>query len=299
MNEHIPLVSIGMPVYDGEHFISRGLDSLLNQDFHDFELIISDNSSTDKTFQICEEYAAKDNRISLNRNLCNIGALNNFKVVLERAKGEYFMWAAVDDYWSTDFISTLLKELEMHLEAGVAMCASNRVRENGNLQDTIRFIDKDDPNSKNYCQMLKNMAKSGKKYNLYIYGLFRTKLLKKAMKICFDVPTWDRVFMCQLTLATHFRYIDKVMYIKTLYARIYKDRWPKEKFSKILESKFSDINILFKLGEMLLRSKIIPWYRKLYLPIALWEYGRLLLLGKFVDKTKQLYMAIKKLFLPS
>lgn len=93
----MPQVSIGMPVYNGEKFIREALDSLLAQTFTDFELIISDNASTDGTEAICREYAAKDSRIRYVRQAKNLGPVANFKYVLDEAVGEYFMWAAHDD----------------------------------------------------------------------------------------------------------------------------------------------------------------------------------------------------------
>src|ERR1035437_6848500 len=92
-----PKVSIGMRVYNGGKYIRRALASLLAQTFTDFELIISDNASTDGTEAICREYAAGDPRIRYVRQGENLGAMANFRFVLNEAGGEYFMWAAHDD----------------------------------------------------------------------------------------------------------------------------------------------------------------------------------------------------------
>ncbi len=105
---HSPQVSIGMPVYNGEPFIREALDSLLAQTFTNFELIISDNGSTDATEAICKEYAEKDVRIRYVRQGENRGAVANFWFVLNEAVGEYFMWAAADDRWDHEWINTLL-----------------------------------------------------------------------------------------------------------------------------------------------------------------------------------------------
>ncbi len=103
-----PQVSIGMPVYNGAQFIREALDSLLAQTFTNFELIISDNASTDDTEAICRDYAVKDARIRYVRQAKNLGATANFKFVLDEAVGEYFMWAAADDVWDVKWIATLL-----------------------------------------------------------------------------------------------------------------------------------------------------------------------------------------------
>ena len=86
MKRKFPLVSIGMSVYNGEKYIRQTLNSLLNQTYKNFELIISDNASTDETKKICEEYAKREKKIKYIRQKENMGATYNFKFVLEQAK---------------------------------------------------------------------------------------------------------------------------------------------------------------------------------------------------------------------
>ncbi len=100
MTRKHPKVSIGMPVYNGDDFIRRALDSVLNQTFTDFEVIISDNASDDETEIICREYAAKDDRISYFRQKTNIGGTDNFLFVLNKAQSSYFSFLAHDDWWA-------------------------------------------------------------------------------------------------------------------------------------------------------------------------------------------------------
>lgn len=108
-----PTVSIGMPVYNGAEYIRETLDALLAQTFTDFELIISDNASTDETAEICREYAERDLRIVYIRQEGNIGARANFQLVLDKARGAYFMWAAADDRLGTSrTLSDLVKSLD-------------------------------------------------------------------------------------------------------------------------------------------------------------------------------------------
>ena len=111
MGQNRPIVSIGMPVYNGEKFIDDALDSLLEQTFTNFELILSDNASTDATESICRNYAKRDSRIKYFRQEKNIGALRNFQFVLDEAVGEYFMWAACDDKWHGSWIASLHKKI--------------------------------------------------------------------------------------------------------------------------------------------------------------------------------------------
>jgi glycosyltransferase involved in cell wall biosynthesis len=117
-----PPVSIGLPVYNGEKYLSLALDSLLAQDYGDFELIIADNASTDRTAEICRQYADRDRRIRFARNDRNLGAVENFNNVFRLSSGEYFMWAAHDDLWHPSYISRCLGALRQ--DARVVLCAS-------------------------------------------------------------------------------------------------------------------------------------------------------------------------------
>lgn len=107
-----PLVSVGLPVYNGERDISRVIGVFLTQTYTNFELIISDNASIDQTEKICLEFAKNDNRVKYFRQTENRGALINFKYVLEVAKGDYFMWAASDDFRDVNFLSECVSILE-------------------------------------------------------------------------------------------------------------------------------------------------------------------------------------------
>lgn len=107
-----PIISIGMPVYNGAKFIRNALDSLLAQTVDNFELLISDNASTDETQKICNEYAKRDTRIRYVRHSENMGAVANFRFVLDKARADLFMWAAHDDTWAPDFLSDAISRLE-------------------------------------------------------------------------------------------------------------------------------------------------------------------------------------------
>jgi len=95
-----PCVTIGLPVWNGEHYLAGCIEALLAQTFQDYELIISDNGSTDRTGEICLEYAARDHRIRYVRQPENRGPFINYNFLLDEAQGEFFMWAPVDDRWS-------------------------------------------------------------------------------------------------------------------------------------------------------------------------------------------------------
>jgi len=112
MNDSDPKISIGIPVYNGEKFIRKCIESVLQQTYKNFELIISDNASTDSTSKICEEYLRKDNRITFVRQNKNMGQNWNFNFLLEKANGEYFVWVAVDTIILPEFIEKNIAVLE-------------------------------------------------------------------------------------------------------------------------------------------------------------------------------------------
>jgi glycosyltransferase involved in cell wall biosynthesis len=107
-----PLVSIGFPVYNGAKFLARAVDSILNQDFSNFELIIADNASTDDTEQICRAYAKNDPRVRYVRNASNIGVNPNHNLVFNLSRGRYFGWAAHDIEQLPGMLGRCVREMQ-------------------------------------------------------------------------------------------------------------------------------------------------------------------------------------------
>lgn len=105
-------VSIGLPVFNGENYVQEAIEAILGQTFTDFELIISDNASTDRTPDLCLAYAACDARIRYVRNDRNIGGSANFRRVFELSSGEYFKWAAHDDVCRPEFLARCVEALD-------------------------------------------------------------------------------------------------------------------------------------------------------------------------------------------
>jgi glycosyltransferase involved in cell wall biosynthesis len=124
-----PKVSLGMPVYNGEAYLAGTLDSILVQTYPDFELIISDNASTDSTREICEAYAARDSRVRYYRNDTNIGAAPNYNRVFELAAGGYFKWTPHDDGYAPQYLERCVDVLER--EADVVLCYPRTVLVDG------------------------------------------------------------------------------------------------------------------------------------------------------------------------
>jgi glycosyltransferase involved in cell wall biosynthesis len=137
------LVSIGMPVYNGERFLRQALKSLLAQDYVHFELIISDNGSQDRSEEICREFIAGDSRIRYVKHAENRGARWNFNYVLRQGRAKYFLWAACDDLWHPTFLGKCVAMLEAHADA--VLCCTE-----------LNFIDGEDhptDHYPNYCNL--------------------------------------------------------------------------------------------------------------------------------------------------
>jgi glycosyltransferase involved in cell wall biosynthesis len=112
MEHNIPRVSVGLPVYNGEEFVGHAIDCILAQTFRDFELVVSDNASTDRTREICESYAARDGRVRYFRNLTNIGLAPNHNRVVDLSRGQIFVWASHDDYIAPDYLQQCVTALD-------------------------------------------------------------------------------------------------------------------------------------------------------------------------------------------
>lgn len=185
----LPQVSIGLPVYNGEKHIRGALDSLLAQTFSSFELVISDNASTDQTAAICHGYAARDPRIRYLRQKDNIGAAANFQFVLLQARCEYFMWAGADDRWDAGWLAALVKGLTPGVS--ISFGSSMGFLEDGATEKRIAFSSLDGPRT---LRMLKFYfwSEYNHKANI-IYGLFRAAELRNGVAEVFSEGDANRV----------------------------------------------------------------------------------------------------------
>ena len=128
-----PLVSVGLPVYNGETYLRESIESILNQTYSHLELVISDNGSTDSTREICQEYAQRDQRITLLLNDQNRGAAWNYNRVFAHAGGKYFRWTAADDLCDAHHLEACVDILEKQPDVVLAYPRSSIIDETGAL----------------------------------------------------------------------------------------------------------------------------------------------------------------------
>jgi glycosyltransferase involved in cell wall biosynthesis len=199
------LVSVGMPIYNESEHIAKTIESVLNQSFKDFQLIISDNASNDDTRDICRNYANIDSRIRFIENSVNTGASENFKQVFEVSKSKYFVWISGHDLWHQNFLSTCLKELEDNPSIVLCYPTSIWIDENEQKIGPIgRGIDTRglDPISR-FQVMLWGMG-----YGSPIYGLLRSSILDRVSLGTKTVGP-DHILLSELSLLGDIAYIDE------------------------------------------------------------------------------------------
>ena len=167
-----PAVTIGLPVYNGAATVGRAIIALLGQTFADFELIISDNASTDATEEICHDFARRDERIRYIRQPRNRGPAANFAFVLAEARAPLFMWAAADDHWQPDFLAANVEVLGTNprVIASVSRVAMPGLADAGTRPLRGTFVRK-------VRQLVRENAGNSR-----FYGLFRTGVLCRAFE---------------------------------------------------------------------------------------------------------------------
>ncbi|MGT2429918.1 glycosyltransferase family 2 protein [Cupriavidus basilensis] len=173
-------LKIGVPVYNGAQFVADALQSLVDQSFGDWEMLIADNASNDGTSEICRAFAAKDARIKYVCHASNLGPVANFKHVLDWADSQYFMWAAADDVWGKGFLESCIGRLEKDRRLGMAFTGlevidsfGQKIRE---CPDIPEFTG--GANSTTIAKYVWSPEFHGKA-NL-IYSVFRTEICKQA-----------------------------------------------------------------------------------------------------------------------
>ena len=176
-----PLVSIGLPVYNGERYLEQSLRSLLAQTFADFEIIVGDNGSTDRTPQIVASLAAQDSRVRYVRNCKNRGLVFNFNRVFELSQGHYFRWHAYDDFCKPRFLEQCVAALQEDEEAIGAFSLGYQVDGNDDVvtRDVDESLKLDLSSSKPADRMRAAITRNG--WSGVIHGLFLRDALAPLM----------------------------------------------------------------------------------------------------------------------
>ena len=212
MPKNQPLVSIGIPVYNGERYLEQTIDLILSQTYSNFELIISDNGSVDRTQAICEKYGSKDKRIKYHRNEKNLGAAPNYNLVFELSSGEYFKWADYDDPLAPDFILRCVEILEKNSDVVVSYPKAKFIDEKGD------FIEDYDPQPD--ASSTKPQVRFGRLLLDHDHrlaqasGLMRSQILRKTV-LHGSYPCSDEVLLAHLGLLGRFYEIpERLFYLR-------------------------------------------------------------------------------------
>ena len=215
-----PKVSIGLPVYNGERFLTQALDSLLAQTFTDFEVIICDNASTDSTAAICQSYVGRDSRIRYYRNDKNVGAARNFNRTFELARGEYFKWFAHDDMLAPTYLEKCVDALDK-LPKSVVLCFPRRymMTPDGKLLDHDPYLVRtffERGEAFHDISFARLVMVDASRFPIFVFGLMRTAAARKTRLIGAFIAS-DLIFSAEMRLVGRFHEIPEQLYYQRLH----------------------------------------------------------------------------------
>jgi hypothetical protein len=204
------LVTVGLPVYNGEATVATAIRSVLDQQYERLELIISDNASQDGTEEICREFAGSDARVSYHRQPENIGLLNNFCYVITRANGEYFKWLGDDDWIHPSFISRCATALAAEPTLVLVTTQQSYLDDDGNIQTSPYGGDalRSDRSIERFHEMLRLLNESPLLLDPLYALMRRTKVVPiRRANMLFE----DQIFAAKLALTGPFGRLDEVL----------------------------------------------------------------------------------------
>lgn len=206
-----------MPVYNGEPYLEEAIRSILSQSYGDFEFIISDNASTDRTEQICRDYASQDNRIVYTRNKENLGAAKNFNRVFHLASGPYFRWFNADDVSAPELHERCIQVMDANQEAALCYGKTAIIDDNGRI--TEHYDDNLDLQQESASDRFLAFFKSVGFTNA-IYGLMRTSMVARTMLFGDgSYPAADIKFMAEMTLYGKFIEIPEQLFFRRMHEK--------------------------------------------------------------------------------
>ena len=208
MENSTPLVSIGLPVFNGENFVAQALRCLLDQTFTDWELIISDNCSTDRTWSVCSEFAARDRRIRLYRSERNLGVTPNYNRVFELSRGKYFKWITHDDCFDPQFIERCLQALMNNPKTVLAFPKLVHVDSEGRtIREQVGDLSITDATPESRVSHLMMLERETTDIYWSQFGLIPKNTLKKTQVMGLFGGS-DQVLLLELALHGHFEQVE-------------------------------------------------------------------------------------------
>jgi len=202
-----PKVTIGLPVYNGARYLAAALDSILGQTFQDFELLVSDNASTDATADICRAYAARDARITYLRQDHNVGAGPNHNFCARRATTEYFRWASHDDLMEPEYLARCVAVLDANPDA--VLCHS-KTRIIGDKGETFAVhlagLDAPRPSDRFAAVILKPH------WCVEMFGVIRTRALHRT-GLMSGYFGGDKTMLAELALLGRFLHVPEPLFV--------------------------------------------------------------------------------------
>lgn len=214
--EH-PKVSVCLMTYNGEKTVEGALRSLLDQTYRDYELIISDDHSTDATLAICQRVASDHPQVRFIRPEHNLGAYHNMRFALSHARGKYFVWASQDDYCEPEFLERLVDVLERSPNGVCAMGRSRRVSKDGGASQEFRLSGRDLPERQSRLRLaISILVRRTHRWALYIHGVCDRVAFETALDAHGKTLSDDRQIVCQLALTGDFRYVDQLLFHKVI-----------------------------------------------------------------------------------
>ena len=218
MSQASQRVTIGLPVYNGERFLAQAIESILAQTYTQFALVISDNGSTDRTQEICEAYAAKDNRICYKRYDENRGAAWNFNNLLEFTHTEYFKWQCYDDLLHPMMVEKCVAVLDREPEVVVAYPQAAVIDAQGGLVGT--WADGAELRSARPSERMAHFLYHRNKGHLESqFGVMRTAPLRTTA-LMGAIPYSDQVFLVEMHLRGQFRELPEPLFIRRIHEGI-------------------------------------------------------------------------------
>jgi glycosyltransferase involved in cell wall biosynthesis len=214
MKTETPLVSIGLPVYNGERFVAEAIQCVLDQTFSDWELIICDNSSTDRTLAICRRLAQQDSRIHVHQNARNMGVCFNYSEVFRLSRGHYFKWIAHDDLFAPRFIESCIQELEKDERAVLAFPKMCHVDAEGRvLRRQVSDLSVLGPTAESRAKRFMALATQGTDFLWLAYGLIRRDVLQQSGSMGLYAGS-DHVLLFRIALRGCIKQVEEEMFFR-------------------------------------------------------------------------------------